>query len=73
MSEARALYVNCTRLVSNHTLRQVVVAGNILALRLESFVAECVSLGAPDAAEEEAKALKMWEATLAQLRSEVKR
>lgn len=71
MSEAHASYVPCKRLVRNDTLRRVVTAGNILAHRLEAFIAECVSLGAPDAAAEELQALKVWEATLAELRGEV--
>lgn len=69
MSESN--YIRDKRLVSNHTLRQVVIAGNILAHRLESFVEECVSLGAPDAAEDEINAIETWRAMLAQLRGEV--
>lgn len=71
MSEAHASYVPCKRLVRNDTLRRVVTAGNILAHRLEEFIAECVSLGVPESAAEEMQALRIWEATLAELRGEV--
>jgi len=71
MSEARANYIHDRRLVSHDTLRKIVTAGNLLAHQIESFISECAALGAPEASEEEVRALKVWEGALAELRGEV--
>lgn len=71
MSEARASYIRDRRLIGNDILRRLVAAGNILAHRHQTYIAECTSLGVPEVANEEVDALELWEAALAALRGEV--